>query len=152
MHMESDEHFMQAAIAEAKSAKATGDLPFGAVVVRDGEVVGNGRATNGTTGDVTDHAEMAALRAACKALARNNLGDCAIVCTSEPCNMCAAAIFQAMIPRVVMGASRSDLGGFLRPRKIGVAELAADSGYGIVLLRGVLRDEVLQLFSDVRRA
>lgn len=143
---------MHAAIAEARSAKAAGDLPFGAVVVRNGDAVGTGRATNGTTGDVTDHAEMAALRAACASLGRNNLGDCAIVCTSEPCNMCAAAIFQAMIPRVVMGASRSDLAGFLRPRKIGIAELASDSGYEITLRRGVLRDEVLQLFFDVRRA
>ena len=152
MQLESDDRWMRAAIEEAKAAKAAGDLPFGAVVVRNGEVAGRGGATNGTTGDVTDHAEMAALRAACKALGRNTLSDCTIVCTNEPCNMCASAIFQAMIPVVVMGASRRDLSGLLRERKISIAELAADAGYEVTLRGGVLRAEVLQLFADVHRA
>lgn len=152
MQLEADNSFMRAAIEEAKAAKAAGDLPFGAVVVRNGDIVGSGGATNGTTGDVTDHAEMAALRAACRTLMRNALSDCTIVCTNEPCNMCASAIFQAMIPVVVIGATRRDLGGFLRDRKIGIAELAADSGYDITVRSGVLREEVLQLFADVHRA
>ncbi|MGH2633853.1 MAG: nucleoside deaminase [Tepidiformaceae bacterium] len=149
MRFETDEQSMHAAIEEARAASAAGDLPFGAVVVRDGRIIGRGRATDHTTGDVTDHAEMLALRAACKAAGTNNLADCTIVCTSEPCNMCAAAIFQAMIPRVVMGASRSELRAHLRARKLGIDDLAADSGYAITLRRGVLRDAVLELFAGV---
>lgn len=143
------EAFMRVALAEAAAAKASGDLPFGAVVVRDGAILAAGRATNATTGDVTDHAEIRALRAACEAAETNRLGDCAIVCTNEPCNMCAGAIFQAAISLVVMGASRSDLAPLLRARRIGIDELAADSGYEITLCRGVLRDEVLELFASI---
>ncbi len=70
-----DETFMLQAIEEAKKGKSKGDLPFGAIVVHNGEVVGRGRAENGTIGDVTDHAELMALREACRTLKRNNLND-----------------------------------------------------------------------------
>src|SRR3989338_227175 len=93
--------YMQIALEQAKFAKKLGDLPFGAVIVSNGQVVGKGKCENGTTGDVTDHAEMNALREACKTLKRNELKDCTIYCTNEPCPMCAAALFQAKIPRII---------------------------------------------------
>ena len=111
---------MQLAIAEAKRAKQEGDLPFGAVVVCDGEVIGRGRAQDNVTQDVAAHAELQAVREACKNLGSKELVDCVIYCTSEPCMMCAAAIFQAYIPKVVVGASRDDLSQVLRSRKYGL--------------------------------
>lgn len=143
------EQFMSEAIQEAKKAKAAGDFPFGAVVVSNGKIVGRGRCENNTTGDVTDHAELVALREACRTLQRNELRDCAIYCTNEPCPMCAAGIFQAKIPHVVVGLTRQDLPGFLRPRKIQMRQLADDSGYEIQIETGVLKEEILSEFKSV---
>lgn len=146
-----DIEFMKVAIEEALHAKTNGDLPFGAVVVQNGKIVGKGRAENNTTGDVTDHAELLAIRMACETLNTNDLKDCVIYCTNEPCSMCAAGIFQSNIPKVVMGLSRADLPNLLRPRKIGVDQLAEDSSYPIEIVRGVLKDEILPLFADVKK-
>lgn len=141
---------MQLALEQARAAKAAGDLPFGAVIVCDGKVVGVGKCENNTTGDVTDHAEISALRDACKTLHRNNLHDCTIYCTNEPCPMCAAGIFQAKIAHVVVGLTRADLPDLLRPRKILMQQLADDSGYPVEIVTGVLKDEILAEFSNLK--
>lgn len=146
--MKSDD-YMELALDQAKLAKKMGDLPFGAIVVCNGEVVGEGKCENGTTGDVTDHAEMNALRKACKKLGKNKLDDCIIYCTNEPCPMCAAAIFQAKIPKVIVGLTRDDLPNLLRPRKILMKNLAEDSGYPILIETGVMKKEVLELFENL---
>lgn len=140
---------MSLALEEARKAKASGDFPFGAVVACNNDVVGKGHAENNTIGDVTDHAELLALRQACKTLGRNNLKDCTIYCSNEPCLMCAAAIFQAGIPKVVIGVSRGDLPNFLRPRKLNIEHLAEDSSYKIEITKDVLRDEIIPLFDDL---
>lgn len=142
---------MTNALEEAKTAKVGGDLPFGAVVVRGEQIVSKGHAQNNTIGDVTDHAEMLAVRLACKTLRKNDLSDCVIYCTNEPCIMCAAAIFQAGISKVVIGASRSDLPNLLRPRKMMIDDLAGDSSHKVEIIRGVLKDEVVALFDGVVR-
>ncbi|OGE88381.1 MAG: hypothetical protein A3J07_01130 [Candidatus Doudnabacteria bacterium RIFCSPLOWO2_02_FULL_49_13] len=144
------EKFMRVALAEAKAAQAAGDLPFGAVIVCDDKVVGAGRAQNNTVGDVTDHAELLAIRQACQTLSKNNLSDCVIYCSNEPCIMCAAGIFQANIPKVVIGVSRDDLPNFLRPRRIKIEHLAEDSSYKIEIIRGVLKDQILSLFENIK--
>ncbi len=146
-----DIEFMEAAIDEAKLAKTNGDLPFGAVVVQNDKIVGRGHAENNTVGDVTDHAELLAVRMACKTLGANDLKDCVIYCTNEPCFMCAAGIFQANIPKVIIGVSRADLPELLRPRKFGIDHLAEDSSYSIEIVRGILKDKVLALFADVKK-
>lgn len=139
------------AIEEAKIAKANGDWPFGAVVVSDGQVVGKGGAENNSIGDVTAHAEMNAIRLACKTLGSNNLQNCTIYCTNEPCLMCAAAIFQAHVPRLFIGASRDDLSQLLRVRKIRIEDLAQDSGYKIEIVKGVLKDDILKQFEGIKK-
>lgn len=151
MPFSSHEQFMHLAIEQAKQAKKLGDWPFGAVVVYQGRVVGEGKAEDKTTGDVTDHAEFGAIRKACRQLATNNLQHCTIYCTNEPCLMCAAGIFQANIPQVVIGASRDDLFGLLRSRKIRIEHLVEDSGHQIEIIRGVLKDEILKLFNDIKK-
>jgi len=75
-NMKNEESFMKLALEQAQLAKASGDLPFGAIVVQGNKVVGKGHAENNTVGDVTDHAELLAVREACKMLGKNNLSDC----------------------------------------------------------------------------
>jgi tRNA(Arg) A34 adenosine deaminase TadA len=120
-------------------------------VVCNNEIVGAGKCEDGTTGDVTDHAEMIALRKACRTLSRNRLNDCTIYTTNEPCPMCAAAIFQAKIPHVVIGLTRDDVSHLLRPRKIRIQDLANDSGYEVKIETGVLKAEILAAFQDITR-
>lgn len=148
--MAPDEQFMLAALEESQLAKTSGDLPFGAVVVCEGKVVGRGRAQDNTSGDVTDHAELMAVREACKTLGTNNLKECAIYCTNEPCMMCAAGILQAKIPKIIIGASRDDL-AFLRPRKLRIDDLVSDSSFSVRITRGVLKDKVLELFREMQK-
>lgn len=145
------ETFMRLAIEEAKIAKLAGDLPFGAVVVCNDKIVGKGHAENNTIGDVTCHAELLSVREACKSLNKNNLSDCVIYCTNEPCLMCAAGIFQANIPKVIIGVSRKDLPNLLRARKYTLEHLAEDSSYKIEIIRDILKEEILSLFDDVQR-
>lgn len=146
-----DEHsmFMLHAIEEAKKAKEKGDWPFGAVVVRDDQIIGKGYAIDKSGGDVTDHAEIRAIRNACKILHTNDLHNCAIYCTNEPCLMCAAGIFQANIGKVYIGVSRDDLPHLLRPRKLRIEDLAHDSGHQIKIIRGVLKEQILSLFTEI---
>lgn len=151
MNTTDDNKYMTEALSESKKAKLAGDLPFGAVVVCNGKIVGRGKSENGTTGDVTDHAELLALRQACRTLKKNDLQDCKIYCTNEPCVMCSAAIFQAKIPHVIIGLLRSDLPRLLRPRNIHIQDLAHDSGFEIQITTGVMKDEILEVFEGLVR-
>jgi len=100
-----DTALMALALAEARRAVATGDVPVGAVVVdRDGTVLGTGRNERAATGDPLAHAEVVALRAAAAARGAWRLDDCTLVVTLEPCVMCAGAVLAARIPRLVFGA------------------------------------------------
>jgi tRNA(adenine34) deaminase len=96
--------FMQLALDEARAAAARGEVPVGAVVVREGEVVA--RAGNRTLADKdpTAHAELLAIRAAALALGTERLTDCDLYVTLEPCAMCAAAVSFARIRRIYFGA------------------------------------------------
>ena len=95
---------MSEALAAAADAAAAGEVPVGAVIIRDGAVIA--RASNRTVRDQdpTAHAELLAIRAAAHSLGRWRLGDCALVVTLEPCAMCAGAIVLARMARVVFGA------------------------------------------------
>jgi tRNA(adenine34) deaminase len=100
-----DTALMALALAEARRAVATGDVPVGAVVVdRDGVVLGTGRNEREATGDPLAHAEVVALRAAAETRGAWRLDDCTLVVTLEPCVMCAGAVLAARIPRLVFGA------------------------------------------------
>lgn len=104
MH-DDDARAMRDALAEARLAPGTGDVPVGAVVVGPGgQVLGRGRNAREATGDPTAHAEVLALRAAAAALGRWRLDDCTLVVTLEPCAMCAGALVLARVPRLVLGA------------------------------------------------
>ena len=96
---------MGLALAQARAALDTADVPIGAVVVGpDGTILGTGRNEREATGDPTAHAEVVAIREAAAALGEWRLEGCTLVVTLEPCAMCAGAIVLARIPRVVFGA------------------------------------------------
>jgi tRNA(adenine34) deaminase len=99
-----DLRWMSAALAEARTAAAAGEVPVGALVVREGDAIA--RAVNRTVRDQdpTAHAELLAIRAASASLGRWRLDDCTLYVTLEPCAMCAGAIVLARIARVVLGA------------------------------------------------
>jgi tRNA(adenine34) deaminase len=105
-----DEHFMRVALREATEAAEHGDVPVGAVVVRDGEVVGAAHNEREARGDPTAHAEVLALRAAAVTLGGWRLLGTVLYCTLEPCPMCAGAIQQARVARVVFGAPDQKVG------------------------------------------
>lgn len=99
------DEWMLPALAEARLALGSGDVPVGAVVVdATGTPIGAGRNERELTGDPTAHAEVVAIRAAAAATGSWRLDDLTLVVTLEPCAMCAGAILQARIPRVVFGA------------------------------------------------
>jgi tRNA(adenine34) deaminase len=99
-----DEFFMREAISLALSAECLGEVPVGAVVVREGQIVGRGFNSPIGDSDPTAHAEIAAIRAAARALDNYRLPGCTLYVTLEPCAMCAGALLQARIERVVYGA------------------------------------------------
>jgi tRNA(adenine34) deaminase len=100
-----DEYFMRLALREATRALEHDDVPIGAVVVRDGEVIGSGHNEREVRNDPTAHAEMIALRDAARAVGSWRVLDAVMYVTLEPCAMCAGAIVLARLPRVVFGAT-----------------------------------------------
>ena len=99
-----DDDWMAEALALARAAGERGEVPVGAVVVRDGTIIGRGGNAPIVASDPTAHAEIAALRDAGRALGNYRLPGCALYVTLEPCAMCAGAIMHARLARVVFGA------------------------------------------------
>jgi tRNA(adenine34) deaminase len=95
---------MQAALAAARAAADAGEVPVGAVILRQGRVIATAANAPRTLNDPTAHAEMLAIRAAAQALGRDRLEDCDLWVTLEPCAMCAGAIAHARIARLYYGA------------------------------------------------
>lgn len=99
-----DQEYMQIALALAAEAAALGEVPVGAIVVKDGEIIGRGSNAPIATHDPSAHAEIRAMRAAAATLGNYRLAGCALYVTLEPCAMCAGAIQHARIARLVFGA------------------------------------------------
>ena len=99
-----DIFYMEKALALAKQAALAGEVPVGCVIVRNGQIVAQGCNCRETEKNALGHAEIQAIDAACKALGGWRLWDCTLYVTLEPCSMCAGAIINARIPRVVFGA------------------------------------------------
>ena len=105
-----DQVFMDAALELAKEAFQEGEVPVGCVIVRKGEIVGRGRNRRETQKTALGHAEIEAIADACKNLGGWRLWECTLYVTLEPCPMCAGAIINARIPRVVCGAKDAKSG------------------------------------------
>ena len=102
--------FMQQALREARLAYDDGEVPIGCVIVKDGKIIGRGRNSMETLRDPTAHAEILAMGAACGALENWRMDGCTMYVTLEPCPMCAGAVLNARISRVVYGARDKRLG------------------------------------------
>ena len=105
-----DLKFMDEALALARESAAEGEVPVGCVIVRRGEIVGRGRNRRETVRNALSHAEIEAINDACRNLGGWRLWECTLYVTLEPCPMCAGAIVNARIPRVVFGASDAKCG------------------------------------------
>lgn len=99
--------FMQEAYREAEKAYAIGEVPIGAIIVRDGEIIARGYNRSIIDADPTAHAEIVAIRAACQTDANYRLPDTTLYATLEPCMMCSGALLHARISKVVYGAGDS---------------------------------------------
>lgn len=105
-----DRDFMLAALKLAREAANDGEVPVGCVIVRDGQIVGKGRNCRETEKTALGHAEVEAIADACRNLGGWRLWECTLYVTLEPCPMCAGAIINARIPRVVFGATDDKCG------------------------------------------
>jgi len=105
-----DEKFMKQAIRQAKKAYAIGEVPIGCVIVHDGKVIGRGYNRRTIDKNTLAHAEIQAIRKACKKMNDWRLEECTMYVTLEPCPMCAGAIVQARVPKVVIGCMNPKAG------------------------------------------
>lgn len=105
-----DEKYMRQAIAQAKKAWLLDEVPIGCVIVYDGKVIGRGYNRRNTDKSTLAHAEIIAIKKASKKLGDWRLEDCTMYVTLEPCQMCAGAIVQARVPRVVIGSMNPKAG------------------------------------------
>jgi tRNA(adenine34) deaminase len=150
-HLPSSEHFLRLALEQARAAAAAGEVPIGAVLIHNGEVLATGQNRVIRDSDPTAHAEIVVLREAGRILGNYRLNGCELYATLEPCAMCAGAMMHARLARVVYGASDPKAGGdgsvlqvLNHPR----------SNHRISVERGVLSEEcgsLLREFFDARR-
>lgn len=151
-HMEiQDEMYMRLALEQALASKTHDDVPFGAIIVLNGQVIAAAENSEMRAHDVTKHAEVMAIAAASEKLGRD-LSGCTIYSTVEPCTMCSGAILYACLSRVVIGAMREDLPHLFRVRNIRFQHLADDYGHAPEVISGVLRDEAVAAFDGYKLA
>jgi tRNA(adenine34) deaminase len=131
-------HWMRVAIAEAAKAAVLGDIPVGAIAVREGEIIGRGYNRRETDGDPTAHAEIIAIREAARVVGNWRLEDVTLYCTLEPCAMCSGAMVLARLPRLVWAADdpKAGAGG-------SIIDLLnhPQLNHRIEVVRGILADE-----------
>ena len=139
------EHYMQLAIEQARQAEAAGDVPVGAVIVQDGQLVAAAHNQREQLGDPTAHAEMIAITQAAEAVGSWRLTGCTLYVTLEPCPMCAGAILQARLPQLIYGAADPKAGAVET-----LYRLLADPrmNHQTEVLAGLLGAECGKLLSD----
>jgi tRNA(adenine34) deaminase len=140
-----DERFMRLALHLAKKAGDAGEVPVGAIVVKDGEVIGQGGNCREASGDPTAHAELVALREAAKALGSWRLVGATVYATLEPCPMCAGGLVAARISRLVFAAPDREAGACGS-----LYNLCADPrlNHELAVERGVLGEEAGDLLAE----
>ena len=139
-----DRRFMEAALAEARAAQQCGEVPIGAVLVLDGQIIGRGHNRRETAEDPTGHAEMLAIRQAAAAISHWRLLQTTLYVTLEPCVMCMGAIILARIPRLVF-ACRDPRAGAVGS----IYDFSQDERFNhrVTVTEGVLAQECTELLS-----
>ena len=144
----SDELWMEEALREARRAETIGEVPVGAIIVRDGKVIARAGNRNLADNDPTAHAEIIALRQAGSAVGNHRLLECEMFVTVEPCAMCAGAIVHARLQRLVYGADDPKAGA------VGsIMEVLNHPGlnHRVEVSRGVLASRCMDLLQDFFR-
>ena len=140
-----DEKFMKEAIRQAKKAQAIGDVPIGCVIVSQDRIIARGYNKRNKEKTVLAHAELLAMRKACRHTGDWRLEDCTVYITLEPCQMCAGAIVQARIPRVVIGSMNAKAG--CAGSVLNILEME-QFNHQCQVTRGVLEEECSTMLSD----
>jgi len=144
-----DEHFMQLALEQAKLGALRGEVPVGAVVVHEGEVVGSGFNCPISTSDPSAHAEMVAIRAAAAKLDNYRLPGSTLYVTLEPCSMCAGLIVHSRIARVVFGTTEPKAGVAVSRGQFFQQDFL---NHRVLIEGGVLVQDCSQLLTEFFRA
>lgn len=149
MTIEKDQYYMQLAIEEAKKAEQLGEVPIGAIIVHEDKIIARAHNLREATQNAASHAELSAIQEANAAIGSWRLENTTLYVTLEPCPMCAGAILQSRIPRVVYGA-RDPKGGCVHS----LYELLNDSRFNheAEVTEGVLVDECGELLTNFFRA
>lgn len=146
--MPADNFFLRQALELAREAEADGEVPVGAVVVLQGEIIGRGRNSPISLNDPTAHAEILAMREACKRLGNYRLEGATIYATLEPCVMCAGAMVNARVARLVFGARDLRFGGVRSKFRLADAEVL---NHRLEIVEGVLGADCAELLEGFFR-
>ena len=140
-----DEKYMKLALKEAKKARDINEVPIGCVIVRDDKVIGKGYNKRNTDKNVLSHAELVAIKQACKKTGDWRLEDCTMYITLEPCQMCAGAMVQARLQRAVIGSMnpKAGCGGSV----LNILQMA-EFNHQVDVERGVLEEECSGILTD----
>lgn len=140
-----DEKFMREALSEARKAMSHDDVPIGAVIVSgEGEIIARGHNKRENGGSAINHAEIMAINDACNSRGSWRLSDCTLYVTLEPCPMCAGAVINSRIKRVVYGAKDAKAGAFGSLIDLTAYPFNHKPQYTV----GVLREECVKLLRD----
>lgn len=146
--MTQDEKYMKAAITQAKKAAALNEVPIGCVIVQDGRIIARGYNRRNTDKNTLAHAELAAIRKASKKTGDWRLEDCTMYVTLEPCQMCAGAIVQSRLKRVVIATMNPKAG--CAGSVLNLLQMEAFN-HQVEITRGVREEECAALLSDFFR-
>ena len=144
----SDLEIMQKAIKLAKKAGDKGEIPIAAIIARDGEIISQAKNEVRTKNDPTAHAEIIAIKKACKKLNNFRLPDCTIYTTLEPCIMCAGAIIETRFKKIIISAPDEKRGAIIS--KLNLVESRA-SNHKMEVEYGLMQNESSQMLSDFFR-
>lgn len=143
--MTEDERYMKEAIKQARKAYALTEVPIGCVIVHDGKVIGRGYNRRNTDKNTLAHAEITAINKASKAIGDWRLEECTLYVTLEPCQMCAGAIVQARIPKVVMASMNPKAG--CAGSVLNILEMP-QFNHQVEVVRGVLDEECSKMLKE----
>lgn len=140
-----DEKFMKMALKEAEKAQSIDEVPIGCVIVRNGKVIGKGYNMRNTDKMVLSHAELIAMKQACKKIGDWRLEDCTMYVTLEPCQMCAGAMVQARLQRAVIGSMNQKAG--CAGSVLNILEMK-EFNHQVDVTRGVLEEECSAMLTN----
>ncbi|ACB83613.1 tRNA adenosine(34) deaminase TadA [Natranaerobius thermophilus] len=151
-HNNTDKYWMQQAIDQAKLAYNKGEVPIGAVIVKDEQLIATGFNKRETSQDATSHAEIIAIQSACNYLGGWRLLDCTLYVTIEPCPMCAGAILQSRITKLVFGTEDPKAWG-----ELSISQLLQNPqlNHQVDIVEGICKEEskdiIKQFFHELRK-